>query len=140
MIKKEELEKINKLKVECENLEKRLEKLNTITVDSVKGSGKNFPYIQHTCVVEGLNDSKLKRQYKKSLENKKNKIAKIIKKFEYDLNNVKDSEIRQILRYKYEDNLTNYQIAMRMCEDYKNDKYTEDSVRMKINRFFEKNT
>lgn len=140
MIKKEELEKISKLKVECENISKRLEKLNTTTIDSVKGSGKSFPYIQHNCVIEGINDSRLKRQYKKSLESKKNKISKIIKKFEYDLNNVKDSEIRQLLRYKYEDNLTHFQIAMQMNEDYKTDKYTEDSIRMKINRFFEKNT
>ena len=74
------------------------------------------------------------------LKNKEKEIDKKITSFEYMLNSVKDSELRIILRYKYLDGLKNYQIAEAMNKDIKDNKreYTADSIRMQINRFFEK--
>lgn len=139
MIQKEELEKVSKLKIECENIRKRLDKLDKIAIDSVSGSSKTFPYIQHTCKIEGIIDSKGKRKLKKMLKNKEAEISKKIVKIEYELNYIDDSEIRQIIRYKYEDCMTNYQVAIKMNKDFKTEKYNEDNIRMKLNRFFEKN-
>lgn len=73
------------------------------------------------------------------IKNKKRDIGKQITSFEYELNHIKDSEIRQILRYKYIDGLKNFQVAHEMNRRYKTDEYTADGVRMRINRFFEKN-
>lgn len=138
MISKEELEKIPKLKVEIDNIKKRLEKLDNIVIDSVNGSSKTFPYIQHTCKIEGVLDSKAKRKLKKLLKQKEIELSKRVINIEYELNHIDDSEIRQIIRYKYENNMTYYQVAMQLNDDYKADKYNEDNVRMKLNRFFER--
>lgn len=138
MIDERKLKQIHKLRIESQNLKDRIEKMNRITQDSVKGSSKSFPYIQHTCVIEGIDDSSQKRKYKRLIKDKERKISKIIINLEYELNKIEDSEINSILRYKYEDDLTYYQVAMKMNEDFKTDKYTEDNIRMKINRFFAK--
>lgn len=139
MIQKEELEKVSKIKKECENIRERLDKLDKIAVDSVSGSSNTFPYIKHICRIEGVIDSKGKRKLKKMLKHKEAELSKKIVNIEYELNYVKDSEMRQIIRYKYEDCMTNYQVAIKMNEDFRTEKYNEDNIRMKLNRFFEKN-
>ena len=58
--------------------------------------------------------------------------------FEYQMHYVDDGEMKTLLRLKYIDGLTNFQIAHKMNEKG-NKKYTEDSVRMQIKRFLEKN-
>ena len=139
MIDKSIFREIKKLKKEYEDIDKRLKlEENKIVTDSVKVSSKVYPYIEHNCVIEGIQNGKKYKRYKKMLENKKREIGKKMLNFEYQMNYVKDSEIRTLLRLKYIDGLKNYQIAHIMNEN--NEKtYTEDSVRMKINRFFEKN-
>ena len=130
---------IKALKKEYEDLDERLKREeNKIVTDSVRGSSTQFPYTEHSCVVEGIQDSKQYKRYKKMLKNKKREIGKKILNFEYEMNHIEDSEIRTILRYKYIDGLKNYQIANEMNK--KDEKiYTSDGIRMQINRFFEKN-
>ena len=139
MIDKELLEQITALHNEVEDLEKRLKKIenkeNKIVKDSVKGSSSQFPYTQHSCVIEGVEYPKSKRSkyiYRKQIKDKKRKLDKLINKIEYELNYIEDSEIRQIIRYKYEDNLNWIQIMFKMRYD------SESKARMKLERFFEK--
>ena len=139
MIDKSVFEKIKDLKTEYEDLEKRLnEEENKVLVDSVKGSSKYYPYTQHTMTVEGIQDSRRYKKYKRMLKKKQKEIEKKMVNFEYQMHYVDDGEMKTLLRLKYIDGLTNFQIAHKMNEKG-NKKYTEDSVRMQIKRFLEKN-
>lgn len=124
---------------EYEDLDDRLRKEeNKVLADSVSASSTEYPYTSHSVKIESIQDSEKLRKYKKMIKAKKRKIGEKILDFEYQMNNVEKSEIRMLLRYKYIDGLTNYQIAHKMNDKNLGD-YTEESVRMKINRFFEKN-
>nr|DAR72126.1 MAG TPA: hypothetical protein [Caudoviricetes sp.] len=138
---KELLEQADSVIEEIKDIENRLKNIEkrekTIIVDSVTGSEKEFPYIKRNFRVNGIDNkvfgSKTKRQYKKMLKSKKNKYEKMIKQIEYELNYIKDSEIRRIIRYRYYDKLSWIQIQIKM-------KYnSENTARMKLERFFEKN-
>lgn len=142
MIDEELLGQITALSNELQDLEKRLKNIErkecTVIKDSVQGSSTSYPYIQHNCVIEGVEYPKEKHSryiYKKQIKDKKRKLDKLINKLEYELNYIedKDSEIRQIIRYKYEDNKTWIQIMFLM-------NYSSESVaKMKLKRFFKKN-
>lgn len=141
MIDKELIEQISNINAELEDLRKRLERITkketTILKDSVKGSSTTYPYIQHNCVVEGIEYPKTKHSryiYKKQIKAKKRKLEKLINQLEYQLNYIedKDSEIRQIIRYKYQDNKTWLQIMFLMKYD------SENKARMKLERFLKK--
>lgn len=73
------------------------------------------------------------------LKSKEVKISKMILNIEYELNYIDDPEIREIIRYIYEDEMTYNQAAHKMNEIKAKKEYTADSLRMKIKRFFEKN-
>lgn len=133
---KETLKQISALHRELQDLKSRLTKLDQkpsrVVTDSVKASSTSYPYIQHSCVIEGLEDSRSKRKYRKIIKSKEVQLGKLITKLEYDLNYIEDSELRQIIRYKYEDNLTWIQIMYKM--EYK----SEETARIKLKRFLEK--
>lgn len=139
MIDKQFLEQISSLHNELDDLERRIKKIENkeskVVKDSVQGSSVSYPYIQHSCTIEGVEYPKTKRSrniYKKQIKSKRAKLDKLINKLEYELNYIEDSEKRQIIRYKYEDNKTWVQIMFLM-------KYnTEDKARKKLERFLEK--
>lgn len=136
---KEFLDEIENTNKELESLKKRLAKIEnkecTVVKDSVQGSSKSYPYIKHNCVVEGVEIPKnrnLKNKYKKLIKSKKYKLEKLRVQLEYELNYVKDSDIRNIIRYRYNDNKTWLQIMFLM-------KYnSEEKARIKLKRFLEK--
>jgi len=136
---KEFLDKIENTSKELESLNKRLIKIenkeNVAVTDSVQGSSKNYPYIKHNCVIEGIEVPKnrnLKHKYRKLIKNKKYKLEKLRVQLEYELNYVKEAEIRDIIRYRYNDNKTWIQIMFLM-------KYnSEEKARIKLKRFLEK--
>lgn len=141
MFDKQLLETISAIQNEIVDLNKRLERITTketrIVKDSVKGSSTSYPYIQHSCVVEGVEYPKGKKTrytYRKQIKDKKRRLEKLINQLEYQMNYIedKDSEIRQIIRYKYEDNLTWLQIMFKMNYN------SENKARMKLERFLEK--
>lgn len=136
---KEFLDEIENTNNELENLKKRLAKIErrecTTVKDSVQGSSTSYPYIKHNCVIEGVEVPKnknLKRKYKKLIKSKEYRLEKLRVQLEYELNYVKDSEIRDIIRYRYNDNKTWIQIMFLM--KYNN----EDTARKKLVRFLEK--
>lgn len=141
MIDKNVLNQINAINTELIDLRERLKKIENRKLknvqDSVRGSSNTYPYIQHTCVISGiennLKDKKSKNKYKRMIKNKEQKLGKLINQLEYELNSIEDSELRQIIRYKYEDNMNWLQIMTKM-------KYnSEDTARKKIERFLKNN-
>ena len=138
MIDKTDLEQMSSLHKEIEDLQERLDKLNKPlkqVIDSVQGSSTSYPYIKHNCVIEGVEYPKQgsqKRKLRKLINENKRELDKRINNLEYELKKVKDSEVRQIIRLRYEDNLNWIQIMFKM--DYK----SESTARTKLDRFLEK--
>ncbi len=140
MINQEFLKQVESINNELVGLKKRLKNLEnkecTSVKDSVRGSSTSYPYIQHSCVIEGIEVPKnrhLKAKYRKMIRSKTYKLEKLKIQLEYELNYIKDPEIRDIIRYKYNDFKSWVQIMFLM-------KYNSESVaKMKLKRFLEKN-
>lgn len=134
---KKDLEQIIFLKREVKDLERRLQNNNigNTVADSVKGSSTNFPYIECHRTIQGVDYKKQirDRKYRKLLKGKRDKINKLLIKIEYELNYIEDSEIRQIIRYRYFDECNWIKIMHLM--NYS----SEEKARIKLKRFFEKN-
>lgn len=77
-------------------------------------------------------NNKLKRKYRKMIKEKTYKLDKMRLQLEYQLNYVENAELRDIIRYRYNDNKTWLQIMFLM--NYNN----EDTARKKLTRFLEK--
>lgn len=140
-MKKEDFEQILSLKGEVKDLIKRMSNSReSIVTDSVRTSSKGYPYIQHNCIVEGIDYKKQNRdkKYRRMIRQKQDKINKKIKEAEYELNNINDSDIRQIIRKVYFDGKDYNQTAHLMNKDNPQKNYTADGIRMKLKRFFEK--
>lgn len=136
---KEILDEIENVNKELQSLKKRLQRIedkeNTIVRDSVQGSSRSYPYIKHSMQITGVEVPKnrhLKRKYRKMIRNKTYKLEKLKVQLEYELNYVKDAEIKDIIRYRYNDNKTWIQIMFLM--NYK----SEDKARKKLERFLKK--
>ena len=136
---KELLEQISYLHREKKDLTERLEELENKPLeyvkDSVQGSGTSYPYVQHHCTIEGVEYPKQgvqRRRLRKLIKSAQRNIDKKIKNLEYELEKIEDSEIRQIIRYKYEDNLSWVQIMFKM--NYS----SESAARKKLERFLKK--
>lgn len=100
----------------------------------LRGSSATYPFTQHRFTIKGVKipkDSSIKNKYKKLLKSKKYKLDKMLLNLEYELNYIDDTEIRDIIRYKYNDGKTWLQIMFIM--NYNN----EDTARMKLKRYFE---
>ena len=133
--------KISILNKELKDLENRLKtikkKEKIVSTDMVQASSTEYPYTQYNAKVEGVKYFKTKHSkytYKKQIKSKRYKLEKLINQLEYELNYIsdEDSEIRQIIRYRYEDDLSWIQIMFKMGYN------TEDKARKKMKRFLEK--
>ena len=119
---------IRDLKKRIRNLEEKMK----IVKDTVKGSSSEFPFVQHTCIVEGLEENEHLRKRKKLLKKKQKELEKVKYEMELYINTkIKDERMRQILEYRYIDGFSWIRIAHKMNG-------TEDGIRMEHKRFFEK--
>ena len=138
MIDIKALEQISSLRNEIDDLKERLNKIERehTVIDSVQGSSTSYPYILHHCTIEGVEYSrrngKQKRKLKKLIVSSTIKLNKMITNLEYELKKIEDSEIRRIIRYKYEDNLSWIQIMFKMQYN------SESTARTKLDRFLGK--
>lgn len=127
------IEQYNDIKEGIKDLSNRIkeiEKQSKIVKDSVKGSSAEFPYVQHTCVIEGKEYNKRLERRKELLNKKKNELEIIKEQLEIYINTkINNERIRQILEYKYIDELTWNEIALKIK------KGTPDSIRIEIKRF-----
>ena len=139
MIDKLILYQLKFINIELKDLKERLQKIENSAqrvVDVVESSSATYPYTQNNRKVEGMIYPKnrlLRNKYKKLIKEKQYKLEKLKVELEYNLNYIEDSEIRQIIRYKYEDDMNWVQIMFKM--NYK----SESTARMKLERFFKNN-
>ena len=112
---------------------KNLEKKSSIASDTVLSSS-GFPYVQHAVGISGINEKKytLLERYKVRLNVFKIKLEELTDEVEEFIQTVDDSELRQILRYRYHDNYSWVKIMHLM--EYE----SESKARMMIERFLEK--
>ena len=135
---KKELEEVFHIKKEIQDLEERisrLEKQSSMVSDVVQRGYKGHAVIYGVDVKRAY---KLQYMYEKL---KKFKITLIEKQQEIEeyIEKIPFSEIRQIFRYRYIDNKNWIQIAHEMNKLYQHRDYTEGSVRLKHDRYLEKN-
>lgn len=124
---KQELEQLKSLKQEAKQLQEELQNLPFVPA-SVKGSLPEFPYIETTFKVFGVDEKKGKR-VKERLDRVLDEIQDRILIMEEWLETVPDSEIRTILRLKYRDGMKDRQIGEELG-------YSRQAIAMKIKRFF----
>lgn len=133
---KENIKQYNDISRGIKDLKNRIRKIeeqSRIVKDSVRGSSKSFPYTQHTCIVEGLEQNEKLKKRKRLLRTKQKELECIKEQVEIYINTqIKDERIRQILEYKYIDGLSYIKIVHKLGGG------TEDSIRMEIKRFFQK--
>ena len=139
------LEQIESIRIEKKDLEERIKKLDNMKIpevtDSVEGSNRNYPYVKRNFTITGFNNivysrnKKNKKKYKKLIKENDYTLEKYLNELEYELKKIEDSEIRQIIRHKYEDDMNYIQIAHEMNKNKTNKSYTADSVRMQLKRF-----
>lgn len=136
MISKNDLKQIDSLRKEILYIQQKIKKLDEkpikIVQDSVSASSVEFPYTRHTAKIEGFESPRNKAKYKKQLKTAQYKLEKALNSLEYELNRIEDSELRMIIRYKYEDNFSWVKIMHLM--DYE----SENTARMKLERFLER--
>lgn len=130
----ERLEQYAALKREIKSLERRITKAQASgggVTDTVTASMKNFPYIQRPIKIVGSKAAGLTR----TLENRLDRLERETEEVESWLDSVGDSEMRQIIQYRYVDGLTWIAVSNRVY-GYP----SENKARLKLKRFFEKNS
>ena len=136
MISKKDLKQIESIRKEISYFEIKLKKIEEkpikIVQDSVQASCAEFPYTRHTAKIEGFESRRNVNKYKKLIKSRKYELEKAINQLEYELNKIEDSELRMIIRYKYEDNYSWVKIMHLMGFD------SEETPRLRLKRFLEK--
>ncbi len=135
---KAQLNEIIKLKKEVEQLRVKLKELNygdneTIVTDKVRGSMSQFPCLSRSFTLIGtehMSEECIRKRdaIGKKISDKYHELyCKIDKAIDF-IQSIDDSEIRQILTYKYIDGLTWEQIGQCM-------NYGTSSIRFKHDKF-----
>lgn len=106
----ERLKQYKSLKAEIEELAEQIQMLESS--DIVQGSDREFPYIKHNFKVETAECDRTRELLRKELQLLKTEYRKL-NEF---INNIADSEIRRIFRYRYIEGWTFQKIAFRMNE------------------------
>lgn len=140
------LEEIKDLKRRIQDDQKKINQLSqTIVSDSVT-CGKKGKKPLRTVKIKGFPNMEinrriglLKKRKAKLMLLESDLLEKQIQVEEY-IDGIDKSELRMMFRLYYLDNLTWYQVALRMNQVFpkRRIKYTEDSCRMRNKRYFEK--
>lgn len=140
------LEEIKDLRRRIQDDQKKINQLSqTIVSDSVT-CGKKGKKPLRTVKIKGFPNMEinrriglLKKRKAKMMLLESDLLEKQIQVEEY-IDGIDKSELRMMFRLYYLDNLTWYQVALRMNQVFpkRRIKYTEDSCRMRNKRYFEK--
>ena len=140
------LEEIKDLRRRIQDDQKKINQLSqTIVSDSVT-CGKKGKEPLRTVKIKGFPNMEinrriglLKKRKAKLMLLESDLLEKQIQVEEY-IDGIDKSELRMMFRLYYLDNLTWYQVALRMNQVFpkRRIKYTEDSCRMRNKRYFEK--
>ena len=77
--------------------EKNIERKNNLVCGAVRGSDSEFPYVQHTITVEGLNATEANNKLLERIQ----KLEQQKKHTEDFVNQIEDSLTRRIFEYRY---------------------------------------
>lgn len=134
---KEKLKDYNDLILEISNLEGRIAKLKgkDILIDCVQASSKYFPYTKRNITIENPQPKLLEKKEKlrKILEKRLDKLLENQKEIETFITDLPTSRLRTIFELKYFKQYSYKKIAYILGGNS-----TENSVRMELNRCFEK--
>ncbi len=116
---KEELSRFMEIEGEIKLIKKELAKLSPeYRKDAVTGSDVSFPYIAHQVKIEGYDYNTFFKKVKRIEKRLNDKLEELVdakdKITEYIYNSIPDSELRQILVYKYIDGKTSKEIGEEM--------------------------
>ena len=137
------MEEIKDLRMRIKKLDKFLQN-PPIVSDMVKGTRKDgtIGAIRITGIPEPeyRRKEKIRERYRKMLELKEEELLELTCQAEEYIEGVEKPELRIMFRLYFIDGLPWIKVAQRMNIAFPNKKipYTEDSCRMKKNRFFEK--
>ena len=139
-------EEIKDLRRRIEQNKKELSRLNgQVVMDSVS-CGKKGKKPLGTVKITGRPVKAINRKEKLidkqnvHLKKQEEELLEMVLQVEEYIATIPKSELRTMFRLYYIDNLSWWQVAMKMNEKHPNrrKKYTEDSCRMRHNRFLEK--
>ena len=129
---KEKLLNLKKIKREIEQIRREIENLEVeYTQDSVTGSDNFFPYTQRNFRIAGYDYGGYERKLGRLQNKLKRKLHELIDerdKINDFIDKTEDSDIRQILRYRYIDGLNWEQIGDKMG-------YATITVRVKHDKY-----
>ncbi|NYB72520.1 RNA polymerase subunit sigma-24 [Sedimentibacter hydroxybenzoicus DSM 7310] len=134
---KHELSQLKYLKNEIELLKYQILGLEAHTTkDSVKASMSDFPYIQYTAVIEGVDAdeyNKKRERLQRKLNRRVAELMEAVEEAEEYIQSIDDSLTRQILSLRYINGLSWGQVAASIGGNN-----TADGVRMIAERFLSK--
>lgn len=147
---KEILVEYCEMKEEIKDLRKRIQKLDKflehppIVADTVNGSRKDLTI--GPIKVVGIPDPMFQRKqrarerYKKVLELKEAELLELTCQAEKYIESIESAELRMMFRLYFIDGLTYLQVARNMNSTFpkRKIKYTDENVKKRIQRFFEK--
>lgn len=148
---KEILVEYCEMKEEIKDLRQRIQKLDKflahppIVADTVKGSRKDLTIgpIKVTGIPDPMyqRQQRAKERYQKMLEAKEEELLELTSQVEEYIESIGRSELRIMMRLYFIDGLTYLQVASSMNSIFPNrkTKYTDENVKKRIQRFFEKN-
>jgi len=129
---KEELSNLRKIVTEIEQIKRELETIvPEYVIDAVKGSCATFPYTEHSIKIEGYDINSYDRKVQRIQNRLNRKITELVEEkdmlteYIFGLDN---SDLRQILMYRYINGLTWYDIGLNMG-------YATITVRSKHDKF-----
>ena len=133
MLRKKDLEQLDYLDREIKYYDNKIAnyKPAEVVVDSVRASSAQFPFIQHTVLIEGLEKKTGLDEYYEKRNKFKRQLQEKKKQIEDKLEEIDDPKIRLIINFRYFDRMTWNDVAKEL------DMSSEDSARMCLNRYFE---
>jgi len=128
-VTKHELQQMKKLKSEIKDLQERIDRNKFNPKNEVADTVKDYRTGQgKTIVIQGYGNEEWKRLQMKYTQ-RLGDITRRVLLCEIFLDMVKDSEMRQILRYRYEDGMTHEEIGAKMG-------FSRQAIQKKEERFW----
>lgn len=126
---KKELQQLRKLRAESKDLKERIEHHRFNPKDEVADTVKDYRTGQgRTVVIQGYGSEEWKNLQMRYRQ-KRGDIVKRILLCEIFLNDIEDPEMRQILRYRYEDGMTHAEVGEKMG-------YSRQAIQKREERFW----
>ena len=115
---KHELSQLKHIQGEIDLLEKAIAKIDyEYVTDSVKGSSKHFPFVEHSIMITGADvkgHDRKARRLKAQLERRKEELLDKRVEIEEFINTIDDSLIRQMIALRYINGYEWEQVAAHM--------------------------